>query len=79
MAKIIEGAQVFVLIYYDPDQDPYIVSVFGSKEKAQETKREKNRNMSETECFDENGDFDYDNYDTCDYGYYDILQFDLII
>ena len=78
MPKIVEGARVFVLKYFDPEDEPTICDIFVSKEKAVAEKRRRNKTYVSGECFTEEGDFNYDEYDTCDWCYYEILEFELI-
>lgn len=77
--KVLEGARVYVLMYYDPDEDPCICDIFASKEKAREESRRRNKQYCETSPLTEDGDFDIEHYDSCEYCYYDIVSFTLVL
>jgi len=78
MPKIVEGAKVFVLKYFDPEEDPTICDIFVSIEKAIAEKRRCNKTYVADECFTEEGDFNYDEYDTCDWRYYEVSEYNLV-
>lgn len=71
--KFFEGASAYLLVYYNPDSGMEICGLYANNDVATSQKRLRNNALLHTECFDENGDFNYDDYDTCDYAYYDVI------
>lgn len=78
MPKIFEGSKVFVLMYYDTDDDPCVCDIFVSKEKAEAEKRRRNQQYCGGNCFTPDWDFNYDEYDSSEYSYYEVLEFELV-
>ena len=77
MPKIFEGSKVFVLMYYS-DEEPVICDIFTSREKAVAEKRRRNEQYCGGTCFTSDWDFNYDEYDSCDYNFYDVCEYELI-
>lgn len=77
--KVLDGARVYILMYYDPDEDPCICDIYASKEKAREEARRRNKQYCEPESLTEDGDFNSDDYDSCEYCYYDVLTYTLVL
>lgn len=79
MPKIFEGSKVFVLMYYDTDDaESCICDIFVSKEKAIAEKRRRNQQYCGGCCFTPDWDFNYDQYDSGEYNYYEVLEFELV-
>lgn len=79
MPKIIEGAKAFVLMYYPCEEDSVICEIYASAEKATAEKRRRNKAYCEHECLTPEGDFNYEQYDSSEYSYYDVAEFTLIV
>lgn len=78
--KIVEGAKVFLLIYHDgEDGDIRVCDAYASYEKALERARNCNLSILGGSCFTEEGDFNDDEYDPCEYNYYDVTTYDIKI
>ena len=77
--KIVEGSHVFLVVYYDPEDDMTICQAYADRNKAKADARARNKDMFDTSCFDENGDFDYDNHDSADWAFYDVVEMSIIL
>lgn len=76
--KLIEGGNVFILMFYERDEDPCICNVYGCRELAVAEMRKRNKRFVDSKFLTDEGDFDFDHYDCDDTSYYDVLNFELI-
>ena len=79
MIKVLDGSKVFVLVYCPSDDDIEICEVFASKEQAIKEKRRRNHDYCGGSCFTPDWDFNYDEYEGCDYDHYEVEQYNLIV
>lgn len=77
--KILEGSYVFILMYYNPDDDDCICEVYANEKQAREECRRRNKDYVDHECLTEEGDFDHNHYDSADFDYYDVVKYQIIV
>lgn len=82
MITILDPAKVYVLWYNDPDEDPCICEIYASREKAIAEARRRNKEYcmgDDEDAFTAEGDFKSNEYDSCDYAYYEVVAYALNI